>query len=147
MWTAKKTEPSHKCGTREYAAPELFYKDDIKDFVAVDFFAVVKTILAIVCVSISDTNVNRNKQNPIYAKTLEVVNEISIKGRINKYNELSQIIGASRPPTLMPFRPCYEADVHLSDDDVMSESPKESVMSESPNESGGEEAPLKRPRY
>ena len=136
----KNMKPFDRDGTNRYKAPELFMSfTEIDNFVAVDIFAVVQTILNIVHMSLNDTNWNSNKENLVYAKADEVIGEISIEGRVNKYKELTQLLDASRPHLIMPFRPCYAADVHLSDDDVMSESPEEDVMSESPNKSGSDE--------
>jgi serine/threonine protein kinase len=132
----KYIKPYHKCGTKGYKAPELLNIDKaISDFVAVDMYAVVKTILNIVNMSSDDKIQNSNIQNPIYAKAYDVINESSIAHRRQEYIELTSKIGAFRPPLLLPFRPCSAVDVHLSYD----ESSEESGMSESPEESGSDE--------
>jgi serine/threonine protein kinase len=152
----KYINPHYRCGTKGYQAPELLgIYNAITDFVAVDIYAVAKTILNIVYMSSDDKIQNSNEENQTYSKVDALIKESTIASRKQQYIELTGRIGASRPQLCLPFRPCYAGDVRLCYDEAdMLDNEEESGSDEDESgsdedESGSDEVnkqPSKRPR-
>ena len=146
----KYINPFYRCGTKGYQAPELLDTyNAITDFVAVDIYAVAKTILNIVYMSSDDQNQNSNTEDHRYSKVDALIKESTIASRKQQYSELTWRIGAYRPQLCLPFRPCYAGDVRLCCDEAdMLEDEEESGSDE--DESGSDDVknqqPSKKPR-